>query len=155
MPQALTHEQRMLLEANKELLSHAYDRGMAYTNLILGAGYAGFFTTWSFTKDRLSERQTLWSALLVSLSLISFVVFEVYKTFYLSQSLLGLTRAVQDPANINRLIEEWQRDARSAQIRFGRIWATTFWFTLLTGLLGGAILIYSFVRALFQSYFGV
>jgi len=142
----------MLLDANKELLAHAYDRGMAYTNLILGAGYAGFFATWTFTRDRLTDRQTLWSALLVSLSLISFVLFEVYKTFFVSRTLLALSRAVQNPTEVVRRLAEWQQIVEASQIRFGRIWAYTFPFTLFTGLAGIGILVYAFICALLKSY---
>lgn len=152
MPPVLTPQQQQLLDAQKELLSFSFSRAMAYTNLILGAGYAGFFATWGFTRDRLSAHETLWAALLVTLSLLSFVLFEVYKSFHISTTLLGLSRAVADPANLTQRLVDWQRKAQSADIRFGRIWAATFWFTLLTGLGGGGILIYAFVRALIHSY---
>ena len=152
MPPALTSPQQQLLDAQKELLSFSFNRAMAYTNLILGAGYAGFFATWSFSRDRLSAHETLWSALLVTLSLLSFVLFEIFKAFYISKTLLGLSRAVADPEHLAQRLLEWQRDSHAAEIRFGRIWVVTFWFTVLTGVGGGGILIFAFVRALVQSY---
>lgn len=163
MPAALPPEQKSystagfvrnadLLEAQKELLSSAYSQAQAYTNLILGAGYAGFFAAWGFTRDQLSPPQILWSALLVTLSLLSFVLFEVYKSFYTSQALLGLSHTVQNPAQFPQLLEKWKADRRSADIRFGRIWAGTFWVTLLSGLGGGIVLIYGFVASLINLY---
>jgi len=152
MPPVLTPQQQQVLDAQKELLSFGFNRAMAYTNLILGAGYAGFFATWTFTRDQLSARGTLWSALLVTLSLLSFVLFEVYKSFHISRTLVGLSRAVADPVNLAQRLLDWQRERYSVEIRFGRIWAATFWFTLLTGLAGGSILIVAFVRALIRSY---
>jgi hypothetical protein len=128
----LTPQQQELLDAQKELLASSFNQAMAYTNVILGAGYAGFFATWAFTRDKLSPRETLWSAFLLTVSLLSFVLFEVYRSFYTSRQLLGLSRAVNDPANIAQRLLEWQRERHSVEIRFGRIWATTFWITLLT-----------------------
>lgn len=166
MPAALPPEQKShnaggfvrnvnsdLLETQKELLSSAYSQAQAYTNVILGAGYAGFFAAWGFTRDQLTPTQVLWSALLVTLSLLSFVLFEVYKSFYTSQALLGLSRTVQDPSQFAQLLEKWKLERRSAEIRFGRIWASTFWITLLSGLAGGLVLIYSFVSSLIRLHF--
>ena len=126
MPQLLTPQQQQVLDAEKELLSFSFNRAMAYTNLILGAGYAGFFATWAFTRDHLSASETLWSALFVTLSLLSFVLFEVYKSFYISRTLVGLSHAVADPANVAQRLLDWQRDKHLVDIRFGKIWATTF-----------------------------
>jgi hypothetical protein len=142
-----------LLDAQKELLSSSFSRASAYTNLILGAGYAGFFAVWAFTRDQLTPPQVLWSALLVTVSLLSFVVFEVYKNFYLSRALLSLARAVADEANFAVRILEWKRDQQAREIRFGRIWASAFWLTLLFGFGGGLVLVYAFVRGLLRWYF--
>lgn len=152
MPAGPNPQQQQLLDAQKELLAFSFNGAMAYTNLILGAGYAGFFTTWAFTRDHLSVRQSLWSALFVTLSLLSFVVFEIFKSFHISKTLIGLSRAVADPAGLAQRLIEWQRERQSAEILFGRMWVMTFWFTLITGLFGGLILIYAFVSSLVQSY---
>ena len=44
-----------LIDAQKEIISFSYSQGMAYANLIIGAGYAGFFATWAFTRRLLSD----------------------------------------------------------------------------------------------------
>jgi hypothetical protein len=142
-----------LLDAQKELLSASFSRANAYTNLILGAGYAGFFAVWAFTRDQLSPPQVLWSALLVTLSLLSFVCFEVYKNFYISHALLGLARAVQDEEHFAVRILEWKQDQQVRELRFGKIWASVFWLTLLSGLGGGLILVYAFICGLLNFYF--
>jgi len=36
-------------------LGASYEKAMAYTNLIVVAGYAGFFALWQITKDYLSR----------------------------------------------------------------------------------------------------
>jgi len=60
---------REILEAQKELLAHTFSQAQAYTNVILVAGYAGFFAIWSFIKPELTKATVFWSGLLISLSL--------------------------------------------------------------------------------------
>ena len=149
--QPLVNQQ--LLDAQKELLSAMYSRANAYTNLILGAGYGGFFAIWAFTRDQLTAPQVLWSALLVLLSLLTFVAFEVYKNFHISRALLSLNRAVEDEEHFAARILEWKRDQHEREIKFGQIWARAFWFTLVSGFGGGLVLVYAFIRELVRWYF--
>src|SRR5258708_28488103 len=69
------------------IIAGAYEKANAYTNLIIVAGYAGLFAVWQFTKDNLSRKQTLISALLIIVSLAIFVIFEIYKAHYTSRLL--------------------------------------------------------------------
>ena len=106
-----------------------------------------------FYADQLTAPQVLWSALLVLLSLLTFVAFEVYKNFYISRALLGLNRAVEDEADFAARILEWKRDQHGREIRFGQIGARAFWFTLISGFGGGLVLMYAFIRELVRWYF--
>jgi hypothetical protein len=143
---------RQLVEVQKELLSASFSQAQAYTNIVLGAGYAGFFAVWAFTRDYLSDLQVLWSALLMSFSLIAFVAFEVYKSFFTSRTLLGLAETVQDESKFVERLAEWKREMHHRQLEFGRIWATTFWFAVVTGFGGGLVLLYAFLRQLLERY---
>ena len=62
-----------------KLLSALFDKATAYANLIIMAGYAGFFGLWSFTKDKLTPMQVFWSALFITISASVFVIFETFK----------------------------------------------------------------------------
>ena len=86
-----------LWNAQKELLAHSYGHAQAYTTVVLLAGYAGFFAVWTFLKQDLSKEQVFSSGLLIALSLSSYIIWEVYQAFYRSRTLLGLTKAVQNP----------------------------------------------------------
>ena len=141
-----------MLDAQKELLSSAFSQANAYTNLILGAGYAGFFTAWAFTKDRLTLSELFWSALLVTCSLFLFVTFEIVKAFYMGTAYIGLARVVEDEANFMSHLAQFKRVRRVSDIRFGKIWLYVFLVTAMSGLAGGAILISAFVRNLFRLY---
>ena len=141
-----------LLEAQKELLSSSYSKAGAYTNMVLGLGYAGFFGLWALTKEYLTNGQVLWSALLIAISLFTFILFEVYKSFYLSQSLLGLQKAVSDPPNFRQKMLQWQSESNEKVITYGKIWFSVFWVTVVTGIGGALILIYAFIIALVTNY---
>ena len=94
----------------------------------------------------------MWSALLVMLSLISFILFEIYKTYVQTRSLLGRAKILEEDSLLSTRLNVWKVEEHARQIKFGRIWARTFWFTLLTGLAGGSVLIYSFMIGLIRSY---
>jgi hypothetical protein len=141
------------LDAQKELLASAYSSAAAYTNIILGAGYAGFFATWAFMRERLTPATELWAALLVLVSLLSFILFEVYKSFYISRSLLSLERAVGNTDNFSALLAMHKVEAQRLALQFGSVWLRSFWFILLTGVGGGVVLICAVIHGLLLHYF--
>jgi hypothetical protein len=136
------------LNVQKELLAHAYSQAQAYTNVVLLAGYAGFFAIWAFLKPDLSKSQIFWSGLLIALSLGTYVLWEVYQSFFRSQSLLGLSRAVQDPANFQRLFIAHKRAEQERVIRFGQAWLVAFTVTVVAGVAAIGILLWAFVSTL-------
>jgi len=127
---------------------------MAYTNLVIVAGYAGLFALWHLTKEHLSRNQILSAALLLLVSIIVFVLFEVYKAYYSSTALLGYSQIVNRPENQNSLaklaseIERYKLDDQRRGIRFGKSWLVVFIVTTLTGLGAAGILLYAFIRGL-------
>jgi hypothetical protein len=67
-------------------------QALPFGYLLLGAGYAGSLRYLGLYENELSRRQLLWSALLVMLSLISFIIFEIYKTYVQSRTSMGRAR---------------------------------------------------------------
>ena len=139
---------RDLVNAQKELIAHAFGQAQAYTNVVLLAGYAGFFAIWSFLKPELSKGQVLWSALLVSLSLTAFILWEVYQSFYRSRSLMSLAKTVQDPARFPELIEAHRRREHERILTLKWVWVVAFTFTVVTGFLGVLVLLWAFMQSL-------
>lgn len=143
-----------VIEMHMKVLSAAYEKTTAYTNLITVAGYAGFFALWQVTKDYLSRNQVLWAALLLLTSLTVFVLFEVYKAYYSSRTLLHYGEILNKPENQGSLIklkaeiEKYNLDEQKRAVRINRIWHIVFIVTALSGLSGAGILVYALVRAL-------
>ena len=145
---------RELLNAQKELLAHSFGHAQAYTSVVLLAGYAGFFAIWSFLKNDLSKVQTFSSGLLIALSLSSYIIWEVYQSFYRSRSLLGLATAIEHPENLEELLAEYRRLERDRVIWLGRVWIFVFGLTVLTGFSAAGILMWAFIETLCMVYAG-
>jgi hypothetical protein len=102
---AQREEQTRLDNAAKEhreylinLLTTQFDKGAAYTNLIILASYAGSFAIWSGTKDQLPKQASISVALLLGVSLIAFISFEIYKMTDGVIRGLKLRRLLETPA---------------------------------------------------------
>lgn len=63
-------------DAQERVMTVAYDKAATYTTIVIFGGYAGFFGIWQLTRDYLTKEQALWSAILILLSLLAFVLFE-------------------------------------------------------------------------------
>ena len=144
----------IFIETQIKILSASYDKAVAYTNLVIVAGYAGLFALWHLTKEHLSRNQVLSAALLLLISIAVFVLFEVYKAYYTGTMLRGYIDIVNDPKNQSSLetmiseIEVYKvRDQRRG-LRFVRSWVVVFIVTTLTGLGAAGILLDAFIRSL-------
>jgi hypothetical protein len=137
-----------LLEAQKELLASTFNQARAYTNVLLAAGYAGFFGIWAFVRSYLTRGEVLWSALLVMVSLALFVAWEIFGMYLRSRTLIAIAKAVAEPERFEELMLAYQRTARDRAIRFGKVWVVTVWGTVVTGLAALCILFYAFIRGL-------
>src|SRR5271169_5160882 len=104
---------RMLKELT-EFQTTFFDKASTYTKVIIGLGYGAFFTAWSGTKSHLSPRPLVWSALLVTASLVFFVVFEVCQTLVISYLGIRLAQAVPESAqDVLRELETYSSLSRS------------------------------------------
>lgn len=79
---------KRVLDERIAILSAAFDKSVAYNNLILIGGYAGAFTIWSNTKSLLPAKAALLVAIFLSISLCTFVIFEIYKMIVSSRIIL-------------------------------------------------------------------
>jgi hypothetical protein len=71
------HQEKM--DAILKYQTQLYDKASAYTKLIIGLGYAGFFTAWASTRQYLSRWEILWSALFIIVSLVFLSVSRFFK----------------------------------------------------------------------------
>ena len=141
-------------EAQEKLLTTSFDKAATYTTVIIFGGYAGFFALWQLSKDYLSKEQALWSALLILISLLSFVLFEVAKMILVTKSVFRKLAPLKDPAIKNnpqlllQALQEIEQAQTKGMLGFIVAWSVTV-FLSLAGAVGGAgVLGYAFVSGL-------
>ncbi len=154
----LQEQKKEILDSQIKLASAIYDKATAYTNLIIMAGYAGFFGLWSITKDNLTPKQVLWSALLLLISGSSFVFFETVKMIVNASFMLSRNSALKrlpDAQNVDEIINifnEHDKTAESRHVKFARVWVIALMIIIPTALIGISILMYSFIVNLLALY---
>lgn len=132
-----------------KIMSALYDKAAAYTNLIIVAGYIGFFTVWGNMKDTLSEGEMLLSAFCITFSLVFFVFWEVVKMIINSSVYRGLIEVINAPPNqFEEKLQEQQKSEQRLQIRLLRAWFVILILTVVPGVIGAGVLLWSFGRQL-------
>lgn len=124
---------------------------MIYNNAIILAGYAMFFGIWAYTKQFLPAWVMQTVAILMSLSAMAFVGFEIYKMMEvqkLAQALAPTLKA--DSANLPRVLQTYQQSADKMQIRLFAAQRPVLVFTIVTGFGAGLILVAFFGINLFR-----
>ena len=155
------HEERSAAEAAAEIRkqvgemqSAAFDRAAAYTNVIVLAGYAGLFTIWGFQTDQLSHASGTLIAILLGVSLLAFVLFEVYKMAHLVRLQMPVVNLIKqghddDPVSWLQEFERLKSEQKVASlIAYFTIWIVTLVITLTTGLAAAGLLFYNFAAYL-------
>ena len=153
--------QDMIGERNDYLIKLAstmFDKSKAYANLIIMAGYAGFFGLWSITKDSLTPKQVLWSALFILISLSSFVIFETVKMMFNARFMISIENPLKKLPNAQNIddflniLKDFDKTTESRNMKFIRFWVISNRITIPTALIGVSILMYSFIVNLLALY---
>lgn len=75
---------REQLEKHEQFVTSNFERADTYLKTIQLAGYAVFFAAWGFTQDTMGPNAGAWSALLMIVSAVIFVGWEIFKVSLLS-----------------------------------------------------------------------
>ena len=140
-----------ILRELKEIQRQFFDKAYNYARLVLGLGYGGFFAAWSGSKQYLLPSSVIRSVLLVTCSLLLFILFEIFQTFVTSiinlrfSSLAHASKGIDSAA-----LERFRNSSFFFTKLLGRVWIIVFPATAITGLLGAGVLIWGFVRSLLQ-----
>lgn len=137
----------------KELMAFQnslFDKASSYTRLVLGIAYAGFFAAWSGSKSYLGPKALLWSALLIVISLLLYLLFEIAQTAVISFISIDCAKAVASGAELGEQLTKFGNRATALSKPLHTIWFLTFPASLVTGLAGAVVLIGSFIAALFR-----
>jgi hypothetical protein len=140
--------ERILLERT----AHTFEKGAAYSNLIILGGYAGVFSIWSSTKEQLTPSANIAVALSLGVSLAAFILFEVYKmvqsgrAFMRAQGLLQLAAA--NPREFLRTLGEVEVTSKRWLVWLIRIWVPVMIISVGSALIAISLLFYNFLALL-------
>jgi hypothetical protein len=140
-----------VLKELEQFQAALFDKASTYTKVIIGLGYGGFFAAWSGTKQHLSPRLVVSSALLVTISLVLFIVYEIYQTTVISLLSIEFSKAVDhNPAELPTAMDTYRVKSRKLIRPMLAVWKYVFAATVATGLGAAGILIYAFIRSLIR-----
>lgn len=139
----LRRQQQAHVDVLVEVFGRLFDKGVAYTNAVILAGYAAFFAIWAFVREAMPAQLHVVTALLMTISCGTFISWEVYKIVSSARSMRQLSSLVHDePAAAIAAFEAEQKRARRLELAQARAWAVVISVAALTGfsaalLMGG------------------
>lgn len=147
-----TYETDKQIEAiqqlNEKLLSHAVN----YTNLILVAGYAGFFAFWATLSDKIPAWMFSLSGFLILLSLVLFIGWEIIKSVWQAFHMRRISRILAGQKG-PQVIAEYEAAFASYQKKTNAVWVFFLVPTVVTGLGAAFCLIGFFAVGLWKVAF--
>ena len=147
-------ENEILKEVNaiKEIYSSMISSSSNYTNLVIIAGYAGYFSLLSAVKDGIPVIYMLLSAFLIVVSILTFVFYEVYKMYAIHSHTNRVVIALSNRGVLaSEILNEVKREQQKFNLSSMKYWYVCLWLCLLAGL--GATLV--LLVALFVSFIRV
>ncbi len=124
-----------VLKQLRETQTAMLDKASTYTKIVIGIGDGGFFTAWAGTRQHLRPSLVVISALLIIVSLVLYIVFEVVQAMFVSHMAIQLSRAVSVPtANLPQALESYSERMNRITRPLHKSWYVIFPLSALTGL---------------------
>ena len=140
--------QLSLLEQQKQIFAHLFQKASAYTNLIIFAGYAGILGGWNLTREYIDKTIAVRIALLFFSSLFLFIVHEVWNMITGALFFRKLNRIILKAVPENERVAAWQLATNEFSLKQLRIWFFFLVPTALSGFGAGIIIIYQLIMNL-------
>jgi len=127
-----------------------YEKAQAYSNAMMLVGYAGIFALWTFAKGALTTRTTSAVIVLVGVSLLLYVSWEIYGMIHRATAgakfLALLDKA---PNEFFQILEQQDVENRRLAGRYIIAWRIIIVPTIFTAYVGALMLIYNAVANIF------
>ena len=133
-----------------EMTTAAFDKQATYTTAVLSIGYVGLFTAWNLTAPLISTAASRLVLVTALISLLIFILFEVFKMAYGHFFLMRTLKVVRAQGTALDIENRKYLDAeQKAQPWFYATWLVTLLLTLAFGLASACILIYAHIERAF------
>src|SRR5271166_343264 len=126
---ASTMSQEQFIAELKSIQKSISDQAMNYTKLVLGLGYAGFFTAWAGTKTQLGPIERVGSAFLICLSLLAYIGFEIVQGWFLNNASIELARTIGRSGSETSALNEYKLRVAKTQEPLLRNWKWVYYFS--------------------------
>ncbi|MGO9772090.1 MAG: hypothetical protein ACLPSW_21590, partial [Roseiarcus sp.] len=126
-----------------------FERGQAFSNAMILAGYAGIFGLWSLTRGTLTANTIETVAILIGVSLIIYVSWEIYGMILRANSGFRFQKLIgKQPEEFFKLAAEYDIDQRAIGARAAVHWRFAVIPSIILAYAGALILIYNFTANL-------
>ena len=137
------------MQRGYELTFQMFEKATAYENVILVAGYAGFFALWSAVAHEMPRDTTLWSVGLIGVSLVAYVAFHiaqmVTRAVFQFRTMATVAKKLNDADFHDVWAEQMQKPQRANSIVL-MAWPVVLGISVPTGLIGGALVAVTSIR---------
>lgn len=140
-------ELALRVQLAEKMMTHATN----YTNLLLVAGYAGFFGFWSTIVNRLPQRVYAIAGLLALTSLILFISWEIVKMVSMYRRLSRNNEILKKIRRVDNALLMHEAAMNLHSMRMNKLWK---WFlipTVTTGISAALLLLGTLVCQVWQS----
>ncbi|MGO9380027.1 MAG: hypothetical protein ACLP29_15960 [Dissulfurispiraceae bacterium] len=144
-------ERQELIQKNKEIITTSYEQARSHANIIIMGGYAGLFAIWNFTKSDLELWQSMSVGLLALISVLIFVLFELYSIWFRQNQTSKLLSQLEEAEKLDKFTVDYKKQEIKRVKKFIKVWLYFFFSALGTGLLAALILAYSFAAKLISN----
>ncbi|MGJ7547601.1 hypothetical protein [Pseudomonas alloputida] len=141
--QAVEKQISALIQLNEKLMSNA----TAYTNLIMVAGYAGYFAFWSTLAGKIPTWLFNACGLAITVSLTLFISWEIVKMFWGAKHMRKTQAILGKRAHPNVLVE-FEKAFQDFNSRTQRVWLVFLVPTVVSGIAAACLLIGYFCLSL-------
>lgn len=136
------------LRAAHELIATLHSQSVSYTNLIMVVGYAGLLTLWSKLKPDLPPMLFSITGLLIGVSILLFIVWEVIKMVGGQREVRRLRGALVGSQSGSAAIQRFQYQLQKYGTGWANLWLWFFVPTLASGIVATLALLGFFAMTL-------
>jgi hypothetical protein len=137
------HDHDRQLQAAHDLVAKIYSQSISYTNLIMVVGYAGLLTLWSKLKPDLPPALFSLTGLLIGLSLVLFISWELVKMVGGHLKIRRLQKSLEGAKPGPGTIARFQNELQGYEAGWAKLWPWFFIPTLISGI-GASLLLLGF-----------
>jgi|GEM_PF-5145924 len=135
----------------QDLIVTHYQTSQTYITIVIGGSYAAFFTSWAGIQSSLPESERFFSIILMLMSLIFFLgweIFKMIKTSFLMKEQVAVIQA-DSAADFEGLIQKLIKKENAFILLNTKVWPGILVLTIIPAILGIGIFFVGTFKALF------